>query len=95
MRVLVVVTVMLRVVVMMVRVRSVVMRVVVVIVVTVRKTNLKEPLLFNWCIALCQQIISNLKMVSMVVLLMVYGVWCSYKGDKVWCWCWCNGVKVW
>ena len=36
------------------------LRVVVVIVVIVRKTNLKEPLLFNWCIALCQQIISNL-----------------------------------
>ena len=71
----VLVMVMLRVVVIMVRVRLVVMRVVVVIVVMVKKTNLKESLLFNWCIALCQQIISNLKMVSMVVSLMVYGVW--------------------
>ena len=35
--------------------------------VVVEKTYLKEPLLFNGCIALCQKVISNLSSLIMVL----------------------------
>ena len=40
--------------------RVVVMVIATTVMVVVEKTNLKEPFLFNWCIALCQQIVGNL-----------------------------------